>query len=129
MSADKEIAFRIMKRREDLNYSREYVSEMSGLSTRFLFDVETGKKSLSIKTLVSVCEALMIAPSYVLFGKSDDAEHILFMLGLLDERTRKLTVKVLTVVTAESDGHGPISHGASGSPAGGDYLGKRRGTE
>ena len=42
------------------NMTRKTLSEISGVSAEFIFDVETGKQNISLKTLTQLCNALNI---------------------------------------------------------------------
>lgn len=63
-----EVGLRIREVREALQQSRESFSESCGISTSFLADIERGKKSLTIKTLRSICEASNVSSDYIVFG-------------------------------------------------------------
>lgn len=42
---------RIRQAREDMGYTRETFSEMANITPRFCYDIESGKKGVSIDTL------------------------------------------------------------------------------
>ena len=45
---------RIRQAREDMGYTRETFSEMANITPRFCYDIESGKKGVSIDTLKDV---------------------------------------------------------------------------
>lgn len=67
-----EIGERIRKRREEFGYSREEFSEMIGISSRFLSDVELGIKGTSLENLLRICVLLDASTDYILTGKESD---------------------------------------------------------
>lgn len=67
-SFNAEIGHRIRQVREDAHYTREVLAEKANISIQFLADIETGRKSMTIKTLKSISEALNITSDYIIFG-------------------------------------------------------------
>ena len=45
---------RIRQAREDMGYTRETFSEMANITPRFCYDIESGKKGVSIDTLKNI---------------------------------------------------------------------------
>ena len=62
------IGKRIRRVREALGKTREQISEAAGISAQFLFYIETGKKSMSAKTIVNLAKALNVSTDYLLLG-------------------------------------------------------------
>lgn len=65
---------RIRKAREDLGYTREQFSERANITPRFCYDIEAGKKGVSIDTFKSICEALNLSADHLLDLKPMDPE-------------------------------------------------------
>lgn len=63
-----EIGGRIREIREYSHYTREYLAEKANISVQFLADIETGRKSMTVKTLKSLSLALNVSSDYLLFG-------------------------------------------------------------
>lgn len=59
---------RIRKLREIRGVSREEFAERIGISSKFLYEIETGKKGFSAQTLSLVAEGLDTSCDYILFG-------------------------------------------------------------
>ena len=57
---------RIRQAREDMGYTRETFSEMANITPRFCYDIESGKKGVSIDTLKNICEALNLSADHLL---------------------------------------------------------------
>ncbi len=69
-----EIGRRVRAWRELRKYTREQLSELSGLSPRFIANVEAGDSSISIDTLVSLCQSLSCSSDSLLFGEEINPE-------------------------------------------------------
>ena len=65
---------RIRKAREDLGYTREQFSERANITPRFCYDIEAGKKGVSIDTFKNICEALNLSADHLLDLKPMDPE-------------------------------------------------------
>ena len=63
-----DIGQRIRSVRESLGKTREQIAEAAGISAQFLFYIETGRKSMSAKTIVSLSKALNVSTDYLLLG-------------------------------------------------------------
>ena len=59
---------RIRKAREDAGYTREKFAELLDVSVSYLAEVERGKSTVSVKTLINICNLLGLSADYVLFG-------------------------------------------------------------
>ena len=68
---NKEIGARILNLREHLNLTREGLSEIAGVSDRFIYDVEVGKKGMSAESLYKFSKALNVSSDYLLFGENN----------------------------------------------------------
>lgn len=60
---------RIRYVRELRGLTREECSEAADITPRFLYDIELGFKSMSLRTLSALCHALDISADYILFGE------------------------------------------------------------
>lgn len=65
------IGRRIRSVREALGKTREQISEAAGISAQFLFYIETGRKSMSAKTIVNLSKALGVSTDYLLLGNKN----------------------------------------------------------
>ena len=64
------IGKRIRNVRESMGKTREQISEAAGISAQFLFYIETGRKSISAKTIVNLAKALNVSTDYLLLGNT-----------------------------------------------------------
>ena len=54
--------------------TREELAEAAEMSTSFLYEIETGKKSFSAYTLDNLAQALNLTTDYILHGDENDVE-------------------------------------------------------
>ena len=54
--------------RSDRGYSREKLAEMSDISEKFLYEIETGKKGFSAVTLMKLSSVLEVSLDYIMTG-------------------------------------------------------------
>lgn len=69
MKLDKSIGERIMVLRNERGYTRKTLAELAGISPKFLYEIETNKKSFSAYTLQGIAEALEVSLDYIMTGK------------------------------------------------------------
>lgn len=73
MKNNLEIGSRIRNVRESMNLSRSSFSEKINISEVFLSQVERGEKSISLNTLISICDNTGFSADYILFGNIDNS--------------------------------------------------------
>lgn len=71
--SDIHIGERIRELREIQNYTREVFAEKVDISSKFLYEIETGKKGFSADTLCRIAQALSVSCDYIMFG--EDVGH------------------------------------------------------
>lgn len=64
----KEIGERILNTRTKRGYTRDFVAGSAGISSKFLYEIENGKKGFSVNVLKNLCEALEVGVDYILTG-------------------------------------------------------------
>lgn len=65
-----ELGERIRQIRKELHMNRENFSEMIDISDVFLWQIERGERSLSLKTLCKIVNYTGISTDYILFGNN-----------------------------------------------------------
>lgn len=80
---NKEVGLRIAILREKFDLSREVLSGLAGISSKFLYEIECGKKGMSAYTLHNIAKALNVSTDYILTGegKIDASTRINSMLS------------------------------------------------
>jgi len=99
----KEIARRIRGQRELNGYTREALEEVSGISVRFLFDIEKGKKDITTDTLIMLCNALNTTPNYILLGDDSESEYMLSSFCQLDSKQKQFANDFLELMVKYKD--------------------------
>ena len=91
------VGLRIREIREALKMTREQFSEMCGISTSFLFAVETGAKTITAVTLEKICSAAHVSPTYIIQGKDCgyEADAVLEIFNKLDPKAKGHAVRIL----------------------------------
>lgn len=64
-----EMGKRLEKVRENRGMTREETAEKAGISTKFLYEVERGKKGISAQTLLKLAQTLSVSTDYLLVGE------------------------------------------------------------
>ena len=63
-----EIGFRIRTLREKKKLTRDMLADKVGISTKFLYEIEMGKKGFSVDILYRISRELSISSDYLLTG-------------------------------------------------------------
>lgn len=64
-----EIGLRIRKLREANSYTRDAFAARVHISTKFMYEIECGKKGFSVEILYKIANALSTSSDYIIFGK------------------------------------------------------------
>lgn len=64
----KELGKRIKIIRRDQNLTQEMLAEKAGVSQHYIYEIEAGRKAMSIHSFASVTSALDVSADYLLFG-------------------------------------------------------------
>ena len=62
------IGNRVRLIREAQNKTRDKLSEEADISPHFLFEIETGKKSMTANTIINLAKALNVTTDFILLG-------------------------------------------------------------
>lgn len=90
---------RIRGLREDRGYTRDYLSEATGISTKFLFEIETNKKGFSAYTLMKISNVLEVSMDYIMTGQLsfDCKDEIAVTLEQFKPHTLEAIEKLLKI--------------------------------
>ena len=64
-----EIGRRIQEIRKERSMTREDLAEKAEISTKFLYEVERGKKGISAESVFKISRALSVSSDYLLLGE------------------------------------------------------------
>ena len=84
-----QIGERIRELREIQGYTREGLAEKIDISSKFLYEIEVGKKSFSADTLCRIAKALSVSCDYIMLGEETEhrsAEKVICVLETLDPK-------------------------------------------
>jgi XRE family aerobic/anaerobic benzoate catabolism transcriptional regulator len=73
---------RLRARRKELQYSQAKVAKRSGVSLRFLADVEMGRSNISVLRLAEICAALQIPLAELMRGLGSNGAQMLSLVGM-----------------------------------------------
>ena len=65
-----DIGKRIRNIREMQGKTREQIAEQADISAQFLFEIETGKKGMTARTIINLSKTLHTSTDYLLLGES-----------------------------------------------------------
>lgn len=92
------VGLRIREIREAMQMTREQFSELCNISDSFLAAVESGKKSITSKTIYKICSNANISADYLIFGNSEgfECDTVLELLRQMDAAERDSALRILT---------------------------------
>lgn len=85
--ADKSVGERIKYLRESNGFTRDAFAEMTSISTKFLYEIEAGRKGFSAEILLKISRVLSVSCDYLLTGYqvgSNNAEKVAIILEGID---------------------------------------------
>lgn len=98
---NKQIGNRIREIREEKKITRESLAANSNISTKFLYEIENGKKGLSSDTLLSISKALECSCDYILTGSETTfgtSHELLNVIKKFDISQQKRISRILKLV-------------------------------
>lgn len=96
-----EAGARIQELRMTKGYTRDFLAQKTNLSTKFLYEIETGKKGFTAEVLYRISNALDVKCDYILLGKSGEEPCNLYINKILnkyDEYQRKNVLRILELI-------------------------------
>ncbi len=82
-------------------YTRDFLAQKTNLSTKFLYEIETGKKGFTAEVLYRISNALDVKCDYILVGKSGEEPCNLYINKILnkyDEYQKKNVLRILELI-------------------------------
>ena len=64
---------RIRQLRKQRRYTREQFAEIADISSKFLYEIETGQKGFSADTLYRIAKGLSVSCEYILTGETEES--------------------------------------------------------
>ncbi len=103
---ESKVGERIRELREMQSYTREGFAEKIGISAKFLYDVETGKKGCSADTMYRISKALSVSVEYLMTG--EDLQHVgdeklICVLEMIDSKKKSQMMEILKILSRMCD--------------------------
>ena len=95
---NKEIGERIAYLRVVNHYTREALAEMVGITPKFLYDIETGKKGFSASTLYRISKSLGVSCDYIISGAPNSNSKEIEVLEMFEPSQQKRIGELLRVI-------------------------------
>lgn len=90
---------RIRILRELNNYTREAFAEKADISSKFLYEIEMGKKGFSAETLCRIASALSVSCDYIMYGKNKESLNLDNVVGVLNKFDNTQMGRVLDILS------------------------------
>lgn len=100
------IGERIRELREFQNYTREGLAEKVDISSKFLYEIEVGKKGFSADTLCRISQALSVSCDYIMYGEEKEhrsKEKIIYVLEMLEPKQVSKIQDILRILYTMCD--------------------------
>ncbi len=96
---------RIKTIRNQQNITQENLAEMANITPHYVYEIESGRKTMSIHILASISQSLNVSSDYLLFGdqildgeSSSNHDALEYMTARLNARQRKQITDILSVM-------------------------------
>jgi transcriptional regulator with XRE-family HTH domain len=88
---------RIRRLREINGYTREELAEIADISSKFLYEIETGHKGFSADTLYRIAKALSVNSDFILTGinSSKHIDELISTLSRFDDMQIHIMIHLL----------------------------------
>ena len=96
----KEAGGRIHNLRDIRGYTRESLAARAGISDKFLYEIETGKKGFTAEILFRIAKALNVSCDYIITGQHTEGHCNEEILRLMEEFSDSQMSKVIKLLEA-----------------------------
>lgn len=96
-----EAGARIQELRITKGYSRDILANKANLSTKFLYEIETGKKGFTAEVLYRISKALEVKCDYILVGGTGEEPCNLYINKILNrynDNQKKNVLRILELI-------------------------------
>jgi transcriptional regulator with XRE-family HTH domain len=103
----KKIGARIAARRKQMELTQAEFAEKASLSQKYISKIESAtNNALSIKSVLQLCNAMDVSPSYLLIGANDDEpiagfSEVVHKLKMCDARQLRQVSKIIDALKTE----------------------------
>lgn len=79
-----EIGIRIREKRKNKHYTRDVLANKVGISSKFLYEIETGRKNFSADILRRLAQELDVSCDYIMLGEKEERYEAVQFLKKLE---------------------------------------------
>ena len=97
---EKAIGERIKYLRENSNYTRDAFAEKVGISAKFLYEIEMGRKGFSAETLIKIAQSVSVSCEYIMLGSATENKTMDNIVGLLEGLNQEQLGQIRDVIKA-----------------------------
>lgn len=101
--SDRYVGERIRELREIQSYTREALAEKVDISSKFLYEIETGKKGFSAEVLCRLSRALSVSCDYIMLGEEGSGQGSEQISCLLESLGHQQVSRIQNVLQMLSD--------------------------
>lgn len=101
--SDRYVGERIRELREIQSYTREALAEKADISSKFLYEIETGKKGFSADVLCRLSRALAVSCDYIMLGKDMSGQGSEQITCVLETLGRHQVSRIQNILLLLSD--------------------------
>lgn len=93
----KKIGLRMKTARESKKLTQEELAELTGLTNNYISNIERTRSKPSIETLIKICNALEVAPDYILLDSVYASKE--YIMDEIAVKLRKCTKNNLQLIS------------------------------
>lgn len=97
-----EIGNRLRAQRDQLHLTREAMEELSGVSAKYLYELEMAQKNCTTYILLKLCRALNTTPDSILLGDTVREIQAITLLRQLDDKSLDIVVALMKTLLQQS---------------------------
>ena len=97
----KNAGLRIRSMRKTRGFTRDALAEKAGISSKFLYEIEQGKKRFSAEVLCRIADTLDVSCDYIMFGslvQKGDETGIAEVISLFDNNQQRKLIPILKLL-------------------------------
>lgn len=103
---NQEVGERIRELREAHCYSREWFAELVNISSKFLYDLETGRKGCSAEVIYRIAKTLSVSVEYLMTGEDAvqcGTQKLICVLEMIEPKKKSQITELLDLMSRMCD--------------------------
>lgn len=98
-----EYYLRIKNTRIKRGLSVKELSQKAGISIKFLYDIENGKKGCSAEVLLKIATVLNVSCDFLMTGSNDSNDRLMESIKVLSSKEQEAVEKIIIAITGLRD--------------------------